>query len=215
MTQIIVDSRESRSGMAPLLAKLGLNIVSQELEVGDYVLAEGLGVERKAAVDFIGSIMDRRLFLQAPLMKQAYKRPFIIVEGNLFNTRSAIEPAALMGALSYLSVMEGISVLHTHDPEQTAMLMATMHRHATEGLGYEIALRGGKPKDRGLQAQYLIEGLPGIGPKVAKQLLSHFGCASDILAATAEDLRKVPGIGPKTVLVITEVLAHGKRPSAA
>lgn len=203
--QIIVDSREARSDMSRLLREQGLTVTVQELEVGDYVLAEGVAVERKTATDFLLSIMDKRLFCQAPLLKQTYARPFIIIEGDVFATRSAMEPAAINGAISYLTVLEGIPVTTTRDTAHTAQMLATMHRHATEGLGYQIALRGAKPKTRDLQAQYAIEGLPGIGPNAAKKLLECLGSPAAIFAADAARLRGVPGIGPKTAEAIVEV----------
>lgn len=42
MRKIIVDSRESRSNMNALLEQQGITVEQQELEIGDYLLAEGL-----------------------------------------------------------------------------------------------------------------------------------------------------------------------------
>lgn len=206
MARLIVDSRESRSGLAQLLTSRGAEVVVEELECGDYILAEGLAVERKAANDFVLSIMDRRIFSQVATMKKTYAKAFILVEGDIHATRSAIAEDALLGALSWLTVIEGVPVVNTHSTLQTASMLLTMQRHALEGLGYEIALRGAKPKDRTPQAQYLVEGLPGIGPLAAKKLLSHFGSAHAVFTAPADQLRQVPGIGPKTVAALREVL---------
>ena len=211
MARIIVDSRESRSGLALLLAELGADVVSEELECADYVLAEGFGVERKAANDFVASIMDRRLFSQAATMKEAYKRVVIVVEGSLQNLRSAIAPEALQGAISWLTVLEGIHVVATGSTRETAQILMTMQRHAIEGLGYDIALRGGKPKDRTVQARYLVEGLPGVGPGAAAKLLAHFGSAHEVFSASPESLRAVAGIGPKTIAAIRETLEFDTR----
>ena len=211
MRKIIVDSRESRSGMTALLQSQGVEVEQQELEIGDYVLAEGFAVERKAAVDFIASILDKRVFSQAPLLKQAYPRAAIIVEGDLYRTRSAIDPSALMGAISWLAVIVNVQVLETRDAAHTAVLMATMQRHATEGLGYEVALRGSKPKDRTLQAAFLVEGFPGVGPAAARKLLAHFGSPDAVFRAAPAELRQCAGVGPKTVAAMHEVLHHDVR----
>lgn len=202
---IIADSRESRSGLIAELTRLGARIRVEELEAGDYVVADGFGVERKEANDFVASILDRRLFAQVHLLKSSYAKAFI-VEGRLSDVRSAIEPAALAGALSYLAVLEDITVLNSDSAAQTAMQLVSMARHATEGLGYEIALRGAKPKDRSSQAQYLVEGLPGIGAAAAKKLLAHFGSPAKVLRAPPEELTVVKGIGAKMAATGREVL---------
>lgn len=46
--------------------------------------------------------------------------------------------------------------------------------------------------------------LPGIGPRLQRALLDHFGSASAILTATLNDLRVVEGIGPKLARGILE-----------
>ena len=211
MPRLIVDSRESRSGLTTLLAQRGAEVVVEELECGDYVLAEGLAVERKSAVDFVASILDRRVFSQLATMKRTYARSFIIVEGDIHATRSMIAEDALLGALSYISVIESVPVFTTRDTAQTASMLLTMQRHALDGLGYEIALRGGKPKDRSGQVQFLIEGLPSIGPAAAKKLLAHFGSALAVFSASPEELRAVAGVGPKTIAAIREVLEFETR----
>jgi Fanconi anemia group M protein len=90
-----------------------------------------------------------------------------------------------------------------------------MQKHAVSGLGYEIALQGAKPKDRFPQAQLLVESLPGIGPGAAKRLLAHFGSAGAVLSATPEELKKVQGMGPKTIASIREVIEFDTRPHLA
>ncbi|OIP14626.1 MAG: hypothetical protein AUK51_16330 [Comamonadaceae bacterium CG2_30_59_20] len=206
MAKLIVDSRETTSGMMELLTAGGAQVVVEELACADYILTEGMAVERKTAEDFAASIMDRRLFLQIAMLKATYAKVFILIEGDMFDTQSAIAPEAITGALSYITVIEGIPVVATVSPAHSAAMMITMQRHAIEGLGYEIPLRGPKPKSRAPQAQFLIEGLPGVGPSAAKKLLAHFGSAQGVLAATPDQFKAVRGIGPKTIANIREVL---------
>jgi DNA processing protein len=46
-------------------------------------------------------------------------------------------------------------------------------------------------------AEVLLSLVPGVGPRIRKTLLRHFGSAQAVLAAAVSDLREVPGIGAK------------------
>jgi DNA processing protein len=46
-------------------------------------------------------------------------------------------------------------------------------------------------------AELLLALTPGIGPRLRKALLTHFGSAEAVMSAAASDLRVVPGIGQK------------------
>lgn len=48
-----------------------------------------------------------------------------------------------------------------------------------------------------LAAELTLAFTPGVGPRLRKALLAHFGSAEAVLAAAASDLRAVPGIGQK------------------
>lgn len=48
-----------------------------------------------------------------------------------------------------------------------------------------------------VSAELLLALTPGVGPRIRKALIEHFGSAAAVLAAASSDLRQVPGIGPK------------------
>jgi ERCC4-type nuclease len=110
--------------------------------------------------------------------------------------------------LSAIVVFFGIAILPSANAMTTARLIGRLGTHALDGLGYEIPARVKKPKQDGAVAQYLVEGLPGIGPESARKLLAHFGSSRAVFAATTEALRAVPGIGPKTAAGIIAALDH-------
>ena len=62
---------------------------------------------------------------------------------------------------------------------------------------------GGSPAD-GPQAELLLALTPGIGPRLRKSLLDHFGSAAAAVAATARELCDVQGIGQKLSRSIVE-----------
>ena len=206
---ITVDIREQRSKVCDHLERSQKVIVEYvDLACGDYICGPGIAVERKESTDFVSSIMDNRLFSQVRQLKAEYEQPIFIIEGDIFQTRSQITPAALMGAVSYLSVVEGISVIQTSDPKYTAQMLETMARHSQQGLGYEVALRSQKPKDVSILSQYIVEGLPSIGPKAAQNLLKHFKTVAMVFRATEKELCEVSGIGKKTASRIHEILNY-------
>lgn len=209
---IVADMRETRSTITQALRGLpDVSVEVRELSCGDYLLREDFPVERKAAGDFVLSIQDRRLFEQVAKMKGEFGRATFIIEGDIYATRSAMSPDAIRGALSYLVALEGASILPSKNTTDTAALLGVMARHLQEGLGYQVALRGSKPKDLRTQAQFIVEGLPGIGPGSAKSLLGHFGSIEAICAADIPALRAVPGVGEKTAKQIRSIVAADYR----
>lgn len=208
-THIRVDAAEQSSGVPLLLGKInGVTVEMSRLEIGDYLCAEEVVVERKTAIDFVASIIDRRLFEQVAKMVSGFETAILVLEGDVYTTRSGIAPVALDGALSWLVTLSGVAVLPSSGVEHSARLIATIARHAQHGLGYEIPLRHAKPKHLDVQQQYLIEGLPGVGPGRAKSLLAHFGSPGKLFSATLDELRAVRGVGEKAAQTIHQVL-HG------
>lgn len=204
---IIVDHRESRSGIIPLLeACPDIAVEVRELGCGDYMVREDYAIERKTATDFVLSIMDKRLFEQATKMKGEFGRCVVILEGDVYKTRSGIEPKAITGALNWLVGLEGGSILPSSGVANTVEHLTTLARQLQQGLGYTVGLRSAKPKDARTLADFLIQGLPGVGGATSKVLLAHFGTAQKVLTADVPALRKVPGIGAKTAETIRAVL---------
>lgn len=195
---ITADSRETRSGIPAKLEKLpGVTLHQAEMSSGDYLLAPGVAVERKAASDFVISLLEGRLFEQLARLVIEHERVIVLVEGDIYATRSAIAPEALDGALSYLALLSGASLIHSPSVARTPYLLHRMATHLQHGLGYLIPVRTSKPKGPAA-ALYLLEGLPGVGPNLARVLLEHFGSPRAVFAASRESLLQVKGLGAKT-----------------
>lgn len=209
MAIIVADMRESRSTVIKQLQEMeGIEVMVKELSSGDYALHENTVVERKSATDFVLSIMDQRLFQQIEKMKLEYATPMILIEGDVFKTRSKMTPQAIAGAMSYITAIKGINLVTLANPQETAMMLGTMARHLQEGLGYVVPMRTGKPKTSDLMSRYLVEGLAGIGPNNAMMLLNHFGSALAAFNATIEDLCAIKGMGKTTAQRIYDALRH-------
>ena len=71
----------------------------------------------------------------------------------------------------------------------------------------DVQLRGGyRPKRLRTKQLYVLQGLPGVGPLIAKRLIHHFGTVSKVMAAPVEELVEVEGIGSKAASRIRTVL---------
>jgi len=207
---IRVDMRERQSPVPGLLAAYPDVILSfGALPSADYVLSEEVAVERKTASDFIASILDRRLFGQATRMKILFPRALLIIEGDLAQVAHSIDMEAIRGALAFLSVREGISVLQVGDAAEAAAMLHMLARHAQERMGQPVSLREPRPPIEELYAAYLVEGLPGVGPRRARMLLAHFGSPAAVMCASAEELARVPGIGKKSAQRIWQAANAG------
>ena len=53
----------------------------------------------------------------------------------------------------------------------------------------------------------VLDSVPGIGPKRKQQLLAHFGSVRRLMAADADEIAKVPGIGYETACAIKQALS--------
>lgn len=209
MIEIYADHRETNSGLIEVLrSNPKLNVHSRELSSGDFIIHGTTCIERKSAIDFVASIMDNRLFNQIAKMKLDFANPIILIEGNPLKTYSKIKPEAVIGAMSYCTAIEKVSIITVANVNETAMMITTMARHLQEGLGYEVPLRSNKPKASLHQSQYLVEGLASIGPKNAKALVNHFGSPLKAFNASVEDLCKMNGMGKATAQRIYDALRY-------
>lgn len=204
---LTVDSRETRSGMLTLLRTMGIPTTTEEMPAGDYRMGPYL-IERKTAADLAASIMDGRLFEQAEAVCASADRPMLLIEGDITRIASQMQTESLMGAISSLTVFWSLQVVQLPDMDTSARYLARLYKHLTEGLGYEVPTRVLKPRvtPDGAAAQYLVSGLPGVGPEMARKLLMHFGSARAVFLATESDLRQCKGVGPTTASSIAKAL---------
>ncbi len=204
--KIIADTREFNSPVVRNLAKRDVIIESVQLDIGDYLISERVGVERKEVDDFLASLMDGRLFQQARTLKRAYQSPLMIIEGEDLFSRRRISPDAIYGALASITVDFGIPIMSTKDDKETAeLLLAITKREAAEGRTPGIRGEKGTMLLQERQ-QFILEGLPNVSGIIAQRLLAHFGSVSAVLEASDKDLQKVKGVGKVIAKGIRETL---------
>jgi ERCC4-related helicase/ERCC4-type nuclease len=207
--RIVIDHRETKSGVARVLDRLGIELSFAALEIGDYVVSDRLAVERKRTDDFASSLIDgkRNLFAQLSDLARVYKKPVLIVEGEDLFTSRQLSPNSIYGSLVSIAIDFGISILYSRDEEETAAILKMLAKREQTENKREINPHGKKSASTlAEQQEYLISSISNIGPKAARNLLLHFGSVEAIMKADTEELRKVKSIGPKTAARIREVI---------
>ena len=203
---VYADSREGNSKVLRALDTIGVEIKIKAMTVADYQVTEEVAIERKTAKDFVDSIVDKRLFKQARMMMEEFKKPIMILEGDDFYS-GFINPDAIRGSIASIALDFGISIIPTRNQEDTAAMIKRIAIREQKGEKRSISVRTEKkPQNLWEQQLFIIESLPNIGPVNAKNLLSHFGSVEAIINADEKQLQEVDGIGKKTSENIRKVI---------
>ena len=205
--RVIVDYREESSGIAALLSE-HYAVEVATLPYGDYLINDRLTVERKTARDFLVSIIDLRLFNQVANLKKNCSYPFLLIEGNPYSTDLDFDSRAIRGAILSIQTAWQVPVVFSHSKEDSVEVMVTVGRQ-DEVVTDVVPLRGGyRPKKLKTRQLYLLQGLPDVGPKLAKRLLNHFHSVGRVMSATVEELTEVEGVGNARAGKIREILDY-------
>jgi len=205
--KIIVDFQESRNCLIEYLRE-ELEVEVKKLKVGDFIISKDVVVERKTVDDFVNSLIDRRLFKQADNMQKNYPCPIFIIEGPMEDMFSRnVSDKALWSAIISIMLKNNARFLFTSSFKETAQVLCILARKEQMEDNKELALRC-KTNKMSLKEkqQFFIEGLPGVGPKLAKNLLKKFKSPEGVINAKESDLKKVDKLGPKKAESIKKLL---------
>jgi Fanconi anemia group M protein len=208
---IYADSREGNSKVLRELDKLDAFMEVKALPVADYQVSGEVGIERKTTKDFVGSIIDKRLYKQAKELVENFRKPVIILEGDDLYS-SLLNPNAIRGALASIAVDFGIPIIPTRSEDDTAaMIFRLAVREQMHEKSPIQARTEKKPLTLYEQQLYIVESLPNIGPVTAKKMLNEFGSVKNIINASQGELKSVEGIGDKIAKSIIDVVSSGFR----
>ncbi len=206
---IFVDMRETRSGVAKFLAKAGVDLKLQNLEIGDYVVSDRVCIERKTTLDFLDSLINKRrnLFDQIHRMKSEYENPLLIIEGESIYGQRNVHPNVVRAVMATIAIDFSVPILQTRDEADTASLIYVIAKREQLPNKTEVNPHGKKPSaSLREQQEYLISALSNIGIVTTRNLLRRFKTVEGILTASKEELMEVEHVGKKTAEHIKEVL---------
>ena len=206
--RVIADDREKAGGVIEALRKLdGVEVQVRRLAVGDFEVEGRFAVERKTLADFVHSVFDARLFRQTTALAKTGRGAVLILEGGAKEFSGlAMSRQSLQGALITVSVFFGIPVLRARDPAETAALIAYLARQSRRVARGGFSRTGYRPKGKHARQLFVLQGLPGVGPERAAQLLDRFGSVEAVAQATLDQLATVEGIGGITAARIRWIL---------
>ncbi|KZX12629.1 DEAD/DEAH box helicase [Methanobrevibacter filiformis] len=203
---VYADSREGNSRVLRALDSLKVDVRIKALTVADYQVSDEVAIERKTAKDFVDSIVDKRLYKQANSLREEFKTPIMILEGDDFYS-GFLNPDAIRGSIASIAVDFGISIIPTRNPEDTAAMIKRIAIRQQQDQKVNIQIRTEKkPVNLWEQQLFIVESLPNIGPVSAKKLLEKFGTIENLINASESELQEIDGIGKKIAINIKKVL---------
>ncbi len=205
--EILIDHRESKSRIAEILKGMGAEVKLAVLPVGDFILSPRTCVERKRREDFEASIIDGRLFSQAKELSTQFEKPILVIEGERFEER--VSRPALLGAISSLMLDFNLSIFFTKNAEKTAEFLFAVAKREQLSEKKPLRLLGEKHAySPAQQKRMIVEALPGVGPKIARNLITKFKTVEKLMKAKEAQLEKVDGIGPEKAKAIRKLLTE-------
>jgi ERCC4-type nuclease len=208
---IIVDSREASSAekIVKGLIERGVNVKTQLLAKGDYILSDQCAVERKTVNDFVYTLTRRYLFEQLFTLKEAYPKSLIVLEGYLpiIYKFSNIQPSAIWGAMFNLA-KNGISLVNTSSYKETIDFLYTAARQEQIVDKRTAVVHAFKKCETLSDAQvYFVASLPNIGREKATAILDSYQTPMNALINVDDWSKSVHGLGPVITNKVKEVLS--------
>lgn len=198
---VVADDREYRSTLvAELRGRPEFVLGIERMTLGDYRLDDRFLIERKTLADLACSIKSGRLFTQALRLAEIDSlRPVLLLEGQARDLRhTEMRWAAIQGALVTVSIFIGLPILRARSAAESADTLLSMARQERSVAAGALPRRGRRPKNKRALQLHLLQGLPGVGPKRAAELLDRFGDVSHVVNAETDELADIAGIGKRT-----------------
>jgi Fanconi anemia group M protein len=228
--KLIIDSREN-STLCKLIERkannMGVLNEKKWLEVGDYVIGN-VCFEAKSAVDFMQSVLNKRIWTQVDNMDKWYDKNFVVIYGSMedalsnmkyitnFNTDA--NPQQLRntykmrfkGAIGRLRLDYDINVIwrdRVEDVVDEIITIAKMAPIERKIINPSIPTRTATDDVR----IDMLTTIKGVSETKAKALLKQHGCIMEIGDSNLNELTIVKGIGSTVADRINNVLNSQRR----
>ena len=213
---IIVDNSERGSQVTDYLKGKNVELEFANLRTGSYLITDAVAIDRTTVKEFAQLTSEKVLFRRLLEFKKTYQEPILLVEGNDRSKSKTTSAGAIRGAVSYICCLNRIPILYTADEAETAEMLYIMANQTQFGLGFEVSApepeqpasvagQAPKPKTPEEIQSYIVQALPDVGSSTASAVMKMYGSLRTLFSATASDLTKVDGIGPKKAKKIVSI----------
>jgi len=201
-----VDWRRQRLGQADFVISFA-GAASENRGACDFRDSKRLlAVERKTTHDFGVSLRDQRLFTQAAKLANRFRHRYLLLEGPYDPANQNVDGPSGRGAQIALTTRWGLPVLRTATPRETVQSLVYLARQLNDSEQFVTGVGRRRPRTLRRRKLHVLQTLPGVGPKLARQLLDRYGAIEAVAAASPESLAGIPGIGSKIASGIYETL---------
>ena len=224
---LVIDSRERKGSLLVDLVEKkakSLNIKTEKrwLEIGDYVF-DDVCFEAKSVVDFINSVMSKRIWTQIDNMDRHYNTNIVIIYGDLAegiknimeNSQSKLPAASravmlnnkFLGGLGRITLDTDCKAFWVPTEKEAALIISAickMKPIEREVIRPEVFKRI-TTDDLRLD---LLTSIKGVSIKKAKELIKEFGSIMEIGEQRPHELTAIDGIGTTVAERIVKVLNH-------
>jgi ERCC4-type nuclease len=208
---VIVDSREANTAAKIVkgLIEHGVNVKTETLEKGDYILSDQCAVERKTVQDFVYTLTRRYLFEQIFRLKEAYPKSLLLIEGYMpmIYKFSKIQPVAVWGAMFNLA-KNGVPMVNTSSYKETVDFLCVAAKQEQIVEKRSPTVHAFKKNDTLSDAQlYFIASLPNVGREKATAILQSYQTPLNAVINVDDWSKTVNGLGPVITNKVKEVLS--------
>ena len=152
------------------------------------------------------------------LQKEAQRLPDLLLidggKGQLSKAKAVlnelgIDEIEIVGVAKGTTRKAGFETLIRSDGKQIALASDNPGLHLIQQIrdeAHRFAITGHKQRRDKKRKTSTLEDIPGIGPKRRRELLKHFGGLQEVMAASVDDLAKVPSVSKKMAQEVYSVL---------
>ena len=209
---LVIDSREnSRLSKLVMQQAKAIKVPCEKrwIEIGDYVF-DNVCFEAKSTTDFLGSVMNKRLWTQLDNMDRHYETNVVIIYGDMqeaihnviqhspskmpIATRSIMLNNMFLGAIGRIVLDTDAKPFWVKSEEEAALIITAVSKMkpiTRETIAPQIFKRI-TTDDLRID---LLSSIKGVSIKKAKQMINQYGSIMEIGECSAYELQAIEGIG--------------------